>query len=146
MTDGNAISIADPPSRCTCLNTSSLDGRECPRVKDPARIRSCVTRSGEIVGVDDEVVVNDDGEEEGVELFFSAGDDEYEWKRQLRVGGVTPGEVDDVDDVVFLSSVAAEYYRCSDEERGRNCLCCFVLHSIKVKLLQQQLGALVLCS
>mgnify|MGYP006085810583 FL=1 len=32
-----------------------------------------------------------------MELFFSAGDDEYEWK-QLRVGGVTPGEVDDDDD------------------------------------------------
>ena len=29
--------------------------------------------------------------------IFLAGDDEYEWK-QLRVGGVTPGEVDDDDD------------------------------------------------
>ena len=36
-----------------------------------------------------------------MELFFSAGDDEYEWK-QLRVGGVTPGEVDDDDDDVAL--------------------------------------------
>ena len=80
-----------------------------------------------------------------MEIFFSAGDDEYEWK-QLRVGGVTPGEVgdDDDDDVVLV--VFAEYYRCSDEERGRNCLRCFDLHSIKVKKLQQQLGALVLCS
>ena len=32
-----------------------------------------------------------------MEIFFSAGDDEYEWK-QLRVGGVTPGEVEDDDD------------------------------------------------
>ena len=53
-----------PPSRCTHLNTSSLGGRECPRVKDPGRIRSCVTRSGEIVDVDDGVVVNDGEEEE----------------------------------------------------------------------------------
>lgn len=37
-----------------------------------------------------------------MELFFSAGDDEYEWKQQLRVGGVTPGEVDDDDDDVVL--------------------------------------------
>ena len=81
-----------------------------------------------------------------MELFFSAGDDEYEWKQQLRVGGVTPGKSMMMMMMLFLSSVAAEYYRCSDEERGRNCLCCFVLHSIKVKLLQQQLGALVLCS
>ena len=36
-----------------------------------------------------------------MELFFSAGDDEYEWK-QLRVGGVTHGEVDDDDDEVVL--------------------------------------------
>ena len=36
-----------------------------------------------------------------MEIFFSAGDDEYEWK-QLRVGGVIPGEVDDDDDDVVL--------------------------------------------
>lgn len=33
--------------------------------------------------------------------IFLTGDDEYEWK-QLRVGGVTPGEVDDDDDVVLV--------------------------------------------
>ena len=64
MTDGNAKIDRVRHLDVKCLNTSSLDGREFPRVKDPARIRSCVTRSGEIVGVDDEVVVNDDGEEE----------------------------------------------------------------------------------
>lgn len=48
--------------------------------------------------------------------------------------------------MMLFSSSVAEYYRCSDEERGRNCLRCFDLHSIKVKKLQQQLGALVLCS
>ena len=48
--------------------------------------------------------------------------------------------------MMMLFSSFAEYYRCSDEERGRNCLRCFDLHSIKVKKLQQQLGALVLCS
>ena len=48
--------------------------------------------------------------------------------------------------MMMLFSSSAEYYRCRDEERGRNCLRCFDLHSIKVKKLQQQLGALVLCS
>ena len=134
-----------PPSRCTCLNTSSLGGRECPRVKDPARIRSCVTRSGEVVGVDDEVVVNDGEEEEQAWKSSSqqAMMNNDENNAQLVVS--PPGKSMMMMMMLFLS-VAAEYYRCSDEERGRNCLCCFVLHSIKVKLLQQQLGALVLCS
>jgi hypothetical protein len=48
--------------------------------------------------------------------------------------------------MMLFSSSVAEYYRCSDEERGRNCLRCFDLHSIQKKKLQQQLGALVLCS
>lgn len=136
-----------PPSRCTCLNTSSLDGRECPRVKDPARIRSCVTRSGEIVGVDDEVVVNDDGEEE--EQAWNSSSQQAMMNtngNNYALVASPPGKSMMMMMMLFLSSVAAEYYRCSDEERGRNCLCCFVLHSIKVKLLQQQLGALVLCS
>ena len=135
-----------PPSRCTCLNTSSLDGRECPRVKDPARIRSCVTRSGEIVGVGDEVVVND-GEEE-----------EQAWKSSSQQAMMNtngnndalvvspPGKSMMMMMMLLFSSSVAEYYRCSDEEFGRNCLRCFVLHSIKVKKLQRQLGALVLCS
>jgi hypothetical protein len=59
---------------------------------------------------------------------------------------VSPPEKSMMMMMMMLFSSSAEYYRCSDEERGRNCLRCFDLHSIKVKKLQQQLGALVLCS
>lgn len=59
---------------------------------------------------------------------------------------VSPPEKSMMMMMMLFSSSVAEYYRCSDEERGRNCLRCFDLHSIKVKKLQQQLGALVLCS
>jgi hypothetical protein len=59
---------------------------------------------------------------------------------------VSPPEKSMMMMMMMLFSSSAEYYRCSDEERGRNCLRCFDLQSIKVKKLQQQLGALVLCS
>ena len=59
---------------------------------------------------------------------------------------VSPPEKSMMMMMMMLFSSSAEYHRCSDEERGRNCLRCFDLHSIKVKKLQQQLGALVLCS
>ena len=59
---------------------------------------------------------------------------------------VSPPEKSMMMMMMLFSSSVAEYYRCSDEERGRNCLRCFDLHSIQKKKLQQQLGALVLCS